>query len=125
MLGRKKSAEKLKVVAVRIDPVIERRIRFLGEATGRKLFFFLQQLIEGGISALEEVWLPPICWRRSVLARCRNRPCLTWHETCLTRPPWWTEPACAARVGDPGAWRKRQYPECSDRLKIHGSAPRA
>ncbi len=58
MLGRKKSAEKLKVVAVRIDPVIERRIRFLGETTGRKPSFFLQQLIEGGISALEEVWLP-------------------------------------------------------------------
>lgn len=59
MLGRKKNAEKLKVVAVRIDPVIERRIRFLGETTGRKPSFFLQQLIEGGISALEEVWLPP------------------------------------------------------------------
>ncbi|WP_035515114.1 hypothetical protein [Paraburkholderia nodosa] len=52
-------AEKLKVVAVRIDPVIERRLRLLVEATGRKPSFFLHRLIEGGISALEEVWLPP------------------------------------------------------------------
>ncbi|MEX3968711.1 hypothetical protein AB4Y42_42415 [Paraburkholderia sp. EG286B] len=59
MLGRKKSAEKLKVVAVRIDPVIERRIQFLGEATGRRPSFFLQQLIESGISAVEEVRLRP------------------------------------------------------------------
>ena len=67
MLGRKKSAEKLKVVAVRIDPVIERRVRFLAERTGRKPSFFLQQLIEGGVSALEEVWLPP-----DLLARVRS-----------------------------------------------------
>ncbi|MGF6652758.1 RHH-type rel operon transcriptional repressor/antitoxin RelB [Paraburkholderia youngii] len=59
MLGRRKSAEKLKVVAVRIDPVIERRIRFLSETTGRKQSYFLQQLIEGGISALEEAWSSP------------------------------------------------------------------
>ncbi|MCX5540058.1 hypothetical protein M3A49_11230 [Paraburkholderia sp. CNPSo 3076] len=59
MLGRKKSAEKLKVVAVRIDPVIEREILLLRETTCRKPSFFPQQLIEGGISALEEVWLPP------------------------------------------------------------------
>ncbi|MGF6547095.1 hypothetical protein [Paraburkholderia youngii] len=59
MLGRRKSAEKLKVVAVRIDPVIERRIRFLSETTGRKQSYFLQQLIEGGISALEEAGLSP------------------------------------------------------------------
>jgi RHH-type transcriptional regulator, rel operon repressor / antitoxin RelB len=58
MLRRTKSSEKLKVVAVRIDPVIERRLRFLAETSGRKPSFFLQQLIEGGISALEEVWLP-------------------------------------------------------------------
>lgn len=58
-MGRKKSVEKLKVVAVRIDPVIERRVRFLAETTGHKPSFFLQQLIEGGVSALEEEWLPP------------------------------------------------------------------
>jgi RHH-type transcriptional regulator, rel operon repressor / antitoxin RelB len=57
-LARPRKAEKLKVVAVRIDPVIERRLRLLAEASGRKPSFFLQQLIEGGISALEEVWLP-------------------------------------------------------------------
>ncbi|WP_245643770.1 hypothetical protein [Paraburkholderia oxyphila] len=49
----------MKVVAVRIDPAIERRLRLLAETTGHKPSFFLQQLIEGGISTLEEVWLPP------------------------------------------------------------------
>jgi RHH-type transcriptional regulator, rel operon repressor / antitoxin RelB len=66
MLGRKKSAEKLKVVAVRIDPVIERRLRLLAQASGRKPSYFLQQLIEGGIGALEEVW-----HTSEVLARVR------------------------------------------------------
>lgn len=56
---RPRKAEKLKVVAVRIDPGIERRLRLLAETSGRKPSFFLQQLIEGGISPLEEVWLPP------------------------------------------------------------------
>ena len=55
---RPKKAEKLKVVAVRIDPAIERRLRLLVETSGRKPSFFLQQLIEGGISTLEERWLP-------------------------------------------------------------------
>ncbi|CAG9258650.1 RHH-type rel operon transcriptional repressor/antitoxin RelB [Paraburkholderia unamae] len=58
-LARPRKAEKLKVVGVRIDPGIERRLRLLAEATGRKPSFFLQQLIEGGIGKLEEVWLPP------------------------------------------------------------------
>jgi RHH-type transcriptional regulator, rel operon repressor / antitoxin RelB len=57
-LVRPRKAEKLKVVAVRVDPGIERRLRLLAETSGRKPSFFLQQLIEGGISALEEVWLP-------------------------------------------------------------------
>jgi RHH-type transcriptional regulator, rel operon repressor / antitoxin RelB len=57
-LGRKKSAEKLKVVAVRVDPAIERRLRLLADTTGRKPSYFLQQLIEGGLGALEEQWLP-------------------------------------------------------------------
>ncbi|MCG5077469.1 hypothetical protein [Paraburkholderia tagetis] len=56
---RPRKAEKLKVVAVRIDPAIERRLRLLAETSGRNPSFFLQQLIEGGISTLEEVWLPP------------------------------------------------------------------
>ena len=56
---RPKKAEKLKVVAVRIDPAIERRLRLLAETSGRKPSFFLQQMIEGGISTLEERWLPP------------------------------------------------------------------
>ena len=57
-LGRKKSAETLKVVAVRVDPAIERRLRLLAETTGRKPSYFLQQLIEGGLGALEQQWLP-------------------------------------------------------------------
>lgn len=57
-LGRKKSAEKLKVVAVRVDPAIERRLRLIAEISGRKPSYFLQQLIEGGLGALEEAWLP-------------------------------------------------------------------
>ncbi|WP_322050099.1 hypothetical protein [Paraburkholderia bannensis] len=57
-LGRKKSAEKLKVVAVRVDPAIERRLRLLADTSGRKPSYFLQQLIEGGLGALEEAWLP-------------------------------------------------------------------
>ncbi len=58
MLVRPRKAEKLKVVAVRIDPAIERRLRLLAETSGRKPSFFLQQLIEGGISTLEAAWLP-------------------------------------------------------------------
>ena len=55
----KRSAEnKLIVVAVRIDPQIEQRLRLLAETTGRKQSFFLQQMIERGIGAIEETWLP-------------------------------------------------------------------
>ena len=54
-MARKNSAEKSKVVAVRIDPAIERRLRLLAGTSGRKPSFFLQQLIEGGISALAQV----------------------------------------------------------------------
>lgn len=50
---------RLKVVAVRVDPQIERRLRLLAEATGRKQSFFLQQIIEQGIDAIETMWLPP------------------------------------------------------------------
>ncbi len=66
-LGRKKSAEKLKVVAVRVDPSIERRLRLLAETSGRKPSYFLQQLIEGGLGALEDAWLPA-----DVLAQVRS-----------------------------------------------------
>ena len=56
----KRTAEnKLKVVAVRIDPQIEQRLRLLAEVTGRKQSFFLQQMIENGIGAMETTWLPP------------------------------------------------------------------
>lgn len=64
---RRKAENKLKVVAVRVDPEIEQRLRLLAEVTGRKQSFFLQQLIESGMSAMEEVWLPP-----AVLAQVRE-----------------------------------------------------
>lgn len=57
-LPRKKSTETLKVVAVRIGPAVERRLRLLAQTSGRKQSFFLQQLIEQGLAALEETWLP-------------------------------------------------------------------
>lgn len=58
-LPRKKSPDKLKVVAVRIGPAVERRLRLLAETSGHSQSFFLQQLIDDGLAALEEVWLPP------------------------------------------------------------------
>jgi len=64
----KRSAEnKLQVVAVRVEPAIERRLRLLAEVTGRRQSFFLQQMIENGITAMEESWLPP-----AVLAQVRD-----------------------------------------------------
>jgi RHH-type transcriptional regulator, rel operon repressor / antitoxin RelB len=56
---RRSAENKLRVVAVRVDPVIEQRLRVLAEATGRKQSFFLQRMIEEGIDSMEEVWLPP------------------------------------------------------------------
>jgi RHH-type rel operon transcriptional repressor/antitoxin RelB len=64
---RRNATNKLKVVAVRVDPKIEQRLRLLADATGRKQSFFLQQLIESGIGAIEEIWLPP-----AVLAQVRE-----------------------------------------------------
>ncbi|SPB14664.1 hypothetical protein NOV72_01907 [Caballeronia novacaledonica] len=52
---------------MRIDPVIEQRLRVLAEATGRKQSFFLQRMIEEGIDAMEEIWLAP-----DTLAKVRN-----------------------------------------------------
>jgi len=55
----KRAAEnKLRVVAVRIDPQIEQGLRLLAQTTGRGQSFFLQQIIERGIGAMEEAWLP-------------------------------------------------------------------
>lgn len=56
---RRSAENKLKVVAVRVEPAIEQRLRILAEATGRKQSFFLQQMIESGIAAMEERWLSP------------------------------------------------------------------
>jgi len=57
---RRSAENKLIVVAVRIDPQIEQRLRLLAETTGRKQSFFLQQMIECGIDAIEETWLPHV-----------------------------------------------------------------
>lgn len=45
-------------VSARINPHVEHRLRLLAEATGRTQSFFLQQIIERGIDAMEEIWLP-------------------------------------------------------------------
>ena len=45
---------RLQVVAVRVEPAIERRLRLLAEVTGRRQSFFLQQMIESGIAAMED-----------------------------------------------------------------------
>jgi RHH-type rel operon transcriptional repressor/antitoxin RelB len=59
VMVRRKFENKLKVVAVRIDQEIEQRLRILADTTGRKQSFFVQQLILGGIDAIEATWLPP------------------------------------------------------------------
>ncbi|WP_159838421.1 hypothetical protein [Burkholderia sp. 8Y] len=64
---RRTAENKLKVVAVRVEPAIEQRLRLLAEVTGRKQSFFLQQMIERGIGAMEELWLSP-----DVLAEVRG-----------------------------------------------------
>jgi RHH-type transcriptional regulator, rel operon repressor / antitoxin RelB len=38
--------------------MIEQRLRLLAESTGQSQSFFLKQLIEDGIAAMEDVWLP-------------------------------------------------------------------
>ena len=55
----KRTAGNKLVVAVRVNPQIEQRLRLLAEVTGRRQSFFLQQIIESGIAAIEATWLPP------------------------------------------------------------------
>jgi len=55
----KKTAGNKLVVAVRVNPQIGQRLRLLADVTGRKQSFFLQQIIESGIAAIEATWLPP------------------------------------------------------------------
>jgi RHH-type rel operon transcriptional repressor/antitoxin RelB len=38
--------------------MIEQRLRLLAESTGQSQSFFLKQLIEDGIVAMEDAWLP-------------------------------------------------------------------
>lgn len=59
MILRRTSSNKLKVVAVRLDPAIEHRLRLLASVTGRKQSVFLQQIIDNGLGSIEEAHLPP------------------------------------------------------------------
>ncbi|MGF6767876.1 RHH-type rel operon transcriptional repressor/antitoxin RelB [Paraburkholderia sp. GAS199] len=61
------SENRSQVIAVRVEPAIEQRLKLLVETTGRSQSFFLKQLIEGGIDAMEEAWLP-----QDLVARVRN-----------------------------------------------------
>ncbi|MEC5405545.1 hypothetical protein VOM14_08165 [Paraburkholderia sp. MPAMCS5] len=54
----KRTAGSKQVVAVRVTPQIEQRLRLLAEVTGRKQSFFIEQIIESGIGAIEATWLP-------------------------------------------------------------------
>lgn len=51
---RSKSGNSLQVIAVRVELAIEQRLRLLAETTGRSQSFFLKQLIEKGIDAMED-----------------------------------------------------------------------
>ena len=54
---RRKSENRSQVIAVRVEPVIEQRLRLLAEITGRSQSFFLKQLIEKGNDEMEDAWL--------------------------------------------------------------------
>jgi RHH-type rel operon transcriptional repressor/antitoxin RelB len=90
---RRSAENKLRVVAVRIDPVIEQRLRVLAEATGRKQSFFLQRLTEEGIDAMEEIWLSPDTLAKVRTVACPNctvhtappRICSTWMRPAQPR----------------------------------------
>jgi RHH-type rel operon transcriptional repressor/antitoxin RelB len=64
---RRKSGNRSQVIAVRVEPAIEQRLRLLAEVTGRSQSFFLKQLIEKGIDAMEDAWLP-----QEVVAQVRS-----------------------------------------------------
>ncbi|MFM0342202.1 type II toxin-antitoxin system RelB family antitoxin [Paraburkholderia fungorum] len=64
---RRKSENRSQVIAVRVEPAIEQRLRLLAETTGRSQSFFLKQLIEKGIDAMEDTWLP-----QEVVAQVRS-----------------------------------------------------
>ncbi|MFL9966207.1 hypothetical protein PQR02_35450 [Paraburkholderia sediminicola] len=64
---RRKSENRSQVIAVRVEPAIGQRLRLLAEVTGRSQSFFLKQLIEKGIDAMEEAWLP-----QEVVAQVRS-----------------------------------------------------
>ncbi|MFM0007086.1 hypothetical protein P0D80_26995 [Paraburkholderia sp. RL17-373-BIF-A] len=64
---RRKSGNGSQVIALRVEPTIEQRLRLLAETTGRSESFFLKQLIEKGIHAMEDAWLP-----REVVAQVRS-----------------------------------------------------
>lgn len=55
---RRKFENSSQVIAVRVEPIIEQRLRVLAETTGQSQSFYLKQLIEEGIRAMEDSWLP-------------------------------------------------------------------
>jgi RHH-type rel operon transcriptional repressor/antitoxin RelB len=63
---RRTHDNKSKVVAVRLDPTTEHRLRLLAAITRRKQSVFLQQMIEQGLAAIEDLHLPS-----EVVARIR------------------------------------------------------
>ncbi|MGF6856741.1 hypothetical protein [Paraburkholderia sp. CI3] len=64
---RRKSGNSSHVIAVRVEAAIEQRLRLLAEVTGRSQSFFLKQLIEKGVDAMEDAWLP-----QEVVAKVRS-----------------------------------------------------
>ncbi|MFL9862415.1 hypothetical protein PQR72_43010 [Paraburkholderia madseniana] len=66
-MRRKSGNNKSHVIAVRVDSAIEQRLRLLAEVTGRSQSFYLKQLIEKGIDAMEDAWLP-----QEVVAQVRS-----------------------------------------------------
>jgi RHH-type transcriptional regulator, rel operon repressor / antitoxin RelB len=55
---RRKSDKSLTVLAVRVEPMIEQRLRLLADSTGHSQSFFINQMIEENIEAMEAMWLP-------------------------------------------------------------------
>ncbi|MCX4176970.1 MULTISPECIES: type II toxin-antitoxin system RelB family antitoxin [Paraburkholderia] len=66
-MRRKSGNNRSQVIAVRVDSAIEQRLRLLAEVTGRSQSFYLKQLIEKGIDAMEDAWLP-----QEVVAQVRS-----------------------------------------------------
>ena len=47
-----------RVIGVRVELALEQHLRLLTEVTGRSQSFFLKQMIESSIEAMEKRWVP-------------------------------------------------------------------